>query len=92
MKVIGINHLMDESFDAVLARNGIDCTDIREFGTYGARSITRYEYRATDGSERVAYEATGMIAPDSSSSKVVVCNGRLPDESLMTVSRFVDEA
>lgn len=92
MDIIGIFHTMDESLDVVLARNGVDCTDIREFGTYGSSTLTRYEYRSPDGSERVAYEATGMVAPDSSSSKVVVCNGRLPDESLMTVSRFVDEA
>lgn len=83
MTIIGINNLVDQSFDMILDSKGI-AYNTTELGIVGACHIIRYDYL-----DRVAYERTGMIDVDSSVSKVVVCDSRIDDESADNVNNLI---
>lgn len=82
MKIIGINNLTDMTFDGILQSRGVEFTS-RELGKVGASCVTRYDY-SVDGAARVAYESSSMIDCDCTTATVIVCDGPLETEEVMS--------
>ncbi len=91
VEIIGVNEFIDQSFDQILDDRGTSYEFDELDGAYGNGTFTRYTYKF-GGHDRVAYEETIPCCTDCVSSKVLVCGGRLADESPEAVHRAITKA